>query len=242
MRKNVSRGRLIFTCVWLGIFALAYILWAFYLTAVSNRLVEYEKTRPENEAERVFTDYFLNADPMAFSSYDDVESKYDVRGAAKKFYYDLTYGKRLAFSKHGSAAGIITYSVTADGEEFARFALSADEEGTWELSKIVLTAVPPRELYIRAPRSALVTVNGVLIDGERAVSEYMLAESPVFEGEADKRAMVVYYLTGLFGDPKISVKLTDADVELGLDNEGESNFSAERTYISYLSYLYYGNN
>ena len=242
MRKNVSRGRLIFTCIWLGIFAVAYILWAFYLTAVSNRLAEYEKTHPENEAQRVFTEYFLNADPMTFSSYDDVESKYDVRGAANKFYYDLTYGKALDFSEYGSASGIVTYSVTADGEEFARFALSEDEEGAWKLSKIVLTAAPPHELYIRAPRAAAITVNGVLLDGECAVSEYMLTESPVFGGEAEKRTMVVYYLTGLFADPKLSVKLTDADVELGLDNEGKSNFSAERAYISYLSYLYYGDN
>ncbi len=242
MKNKASRGRLIFTCVWLGIFAVSYIVWAFYLSAVSDRLAEYENSHPENKAERVFNEYFLNADPMNFSSYDDVETKYDVRGSAKDFYYDLTYGKALAFAKHGNAADIITYSVTADGAEFARFTLSEDESGSWQLDEIILTARPERELSVCAPKSAVVTVNGVLLGEEYAVSEYMLADSPIFGGNTDKRAMVTYLLTGLYSEPTLSVKLTESDVQLGLDKENESDFSAEESYISYLSYLHYGNN
>ena len=242
MRKSVSRGRLIFACVWLGIFAVSYILWAFYLSAVSNRLAEYELSHPENEAKRVFTEYFLNADPMEFSSYDDAESKYDVRGSAKDYYYSLTYGKMLAFSECGSADGLITYAVTADGAEFARFVLSENKSGSWKLAKIILTARPSYEVCIRAPKSAVVTVNGILLDGEYAVSEYMLAESPVFDGNAEARVMITYLIKGLYSEPVLSVKLTEGDVQLGLDKENESDFSAEKAYVSYLSYLYYGKN
>lgn len=241
MKKNISRGGLIFTCVWLGIFAVSYIVWAFYLSAVSNRLAEYENTHPEKEAEKVFAEYFLNADPMDFSSYDDAESKYDVRGSSKEYYYDLTYGKPLSFSECGRANGIITYSVTADGTEFARFVLSEKESGEWKFTKILLTARPSYELCIHAPKSAIVTVNGVLLDGEYAVSEYMIADSPVFEGDAEKRIMVTYILKGLYSEPALSVKLTDADVQLGLDKEDSAVFSAEKAYVSYLSHLYYGN-
>ena len=186
MRKNNARGRLIFTCVWLGIFAVAYIVWAFYLSAVSGRLADYEKSHPENEAERVFDEYFLRADPMMFSSYEEVESQYDVRGSARKFYYDITYGKALAFSEYESGPDSVTYSVTADGAEFARFALSKDETGWWKLSKITLTAKPSTELYIRVPQNALVTVNGILLGGECVVSEYTLNDSPVFGGNDEK--------------------------------------------------------
>ncbi len=242
MKKNKARGRFIFTCVWLGIFAVTYIVWAFYLSAVANRLESYERSRPENTAEKIFTEYFLNADPKAFSSYDDVESKYDVRGSASEYYYDLTYGKALAFTEYGAASDLITYSVTADGAEFARFALSKDEAGDWKLSKIILTASPSNEIFINAPKDAVVTVNGVLLDGECAVSEYMIADSPVFGGDVQKRTMITYRLSGLYGDPVLSVKLTASDVQLSLESESASFFSAEKSYVAYLSYLYYGRN
>ena len=242
MRKNTTRGSLIFTCVWLGVFAVAYIVWAFYLSAVTNRLEEYERSRPENEAERVFAEYFLNADPMTFSSYDDVESKYDVRGAAKEYYYNVTCGKELAISECGNVSGLVTYSVTAAGDEFARFVLSKDESGEWKLSKIILSATPSNEYFIKAPKNAIVTVNGVLLDGEYAVSEYMIADSTALGGDAQTRTMVTYRLSGLYGDPVFSVKLTDADVQLSLESEDTTTFSAEKSYIAYLAYIYYGNN
>lgn len=242
MRKNKARGRFVFTCVWLGIFAVTYIVWAFYLSAVAQRLEDYERSRPENTAEKIFTEYFCNADPKNFSSYDDVESKYDVRGSASEYYYSLTYGKALAFTEHDSTSGLVTYSVTADGAEFARFAISKDKEGEWQLSKIILTASPSNEIYINAPKDAVVTVNGVLLDGECAVSEYMIADSPVFGGDAQKRTMITYRLDGLYRDPVLSVKLTASDVQLSLDTEDESFLSAETSYVAYLSYLYYGRN
>ena len=241
MRKNITRGRLVFTCVWLGIFAVAYIVWAFYLSAVSARLTEYENQHPEHEAERVFEEYFLNADPMSFSSYDEVETEYDVRGSSEKYYYELTYGKVLAFSESGKSDVAATYSVTADGCEFAVISLSVDETGAWQLNDIALTAKPSYELYVNAPRSAVVTVNGVLLGGENISGEYMLDDSPVFEGGEEKREMVTYHLSGLFAEPTLSVKLTASDVQLGLDEVSESVFSAENAYVAYLSYLYYGN-
>ena len=240
MKRNASKGRFIFTCIWLGIFAVAYVLWAFFLSTVTDRLEEYERTRPENKAETVFAEYFLDADPMTFSSYDDVESKYDVRGAAKEFYYSLTYGKPLAMSEHDKASGLITYSVTAGGEEFARFVLSQDESGEWTLSRIFLTAAPQNEFYVNAPKDAIVTVNGVLLDGDCAVSEYLIADSPVFGGDEQKRTMVTYRLSGLYGAPVFSVKLTAADVNLSLESESGTLFSAEKSYVAYLSYLCYG--
>ena len=242
MQKNTARGRLIFTCVWLGIFAITYIVWVFYLSSVSNKLEDYEKSRPENTAEKIFTEYFLNVDPMKFSSYDDVESKYDVRGSSSEYYYDLTYGKALAFAEYGATADLVTYSVTADGAEFARFALSMDESGMWKLSKIILTASPSNEIFINAPKDAIVTVNGVLLDGECAVSEYMIADSPVFGGDVQKRTMITYRLNGLYSTPALSVKLTEANVQLSFDSEEGKTFSAEKSYIAYLSYIFYGIN
>lgn len=238
MRRNISRGGLIFTCVWLGVFAIAYTVWAFYLSAVSTRLTEYENQHPEHTAERIFTEYFLNADPMHFTSYDEVETEYDVRGSAKDYYYDLTYGKALAFSESAKADGTASYSVTADGYEFAVISLASDETGNWQLKDITLTAKPSYELYIKAPKSAIVTVNGVLLGGEYISGEYMLDDSPVFEGDAEKRTMVTYLLSGLYAEPMLSVKLTASDVQLGLDEA----FSAEQAYVAYLSYMHYGKN
>lgn len=242
MRKNISRGRLIFTCIWLGIFAVAYVVWAFYLSAVSSRLTEYENQHPEHAAQRVFDEYFLNADPMSFSSYDDVETRYDVRGSSMDYYYALTYGKVLAFSEIGKEDGAAVYEVTADGEQFANIVLSRDDSGAWRLKEILLTARPSYEIYINAPKSAVVTVNGVLLDGSCAVSEYLLDDAPVFEGDSEKRAMVTYRLSGLYAEPTLSVKLTESDVQLGLDEVDGSTVSAEKTYVAYLSRLYYGNN
>ena len=54
--------------------------------------------------------------------------------------------------------------------------------------------------------------------------------------------MITYRLDGLYSDPVLSVKLTASDVQLSLDTEDESFFSAETSYVAYLSYLYYGRN
>lgn len=242
MKKNPSRGRVAFTCIWLAIFAISYTLWAFFLYNISETLEEYERSLPENEAQRVFAEYFLNADSMKFSSYDDVESQYDVRGSASKYYYDLTYGKALALTEYDTTSELATYSVTVDDTEFARFALSKDESGEWKLSKIILTSTPANEFLINAPKDAIVTVNGVLLGGECAVSEYMIADSPIFGADAQKRTMVTYRLSGLFSDPVFSVKLTSTDVQLSLEQSDDAILSAEKSYIAYLSYIYYGSN
>lgn len=247
MRKNLARGRLIFACVWLGIFAVSYILWAFFLSSITGKLVEYESLHPENEAKKVFTEYFVNADPNCFSSYDEkAESRYDVKGSSAKYFCDLTYGKELSFSPLGEEAdGKRTFAVLADGEEFARFVLKKEESdrysfGVWTLDGIKLTARPAYELRITAPKSAVVTVNGVLLEDSYAVSEYMLDDAPYFGGDTAARVMVEYKISGLYREPSVSASLSGAGVQLGLDREHASGFSAERAYISYLSYLHYG--
>ena len=247
MRKSIARGRLIFACVWLGIFAVSYIVWAFYLSSVTSRLAEYEALHPEHEAERVFTEYFLEADPMKFSTYDaDVESKYDISGSSAKFFSDLTYGKVLSLAELAREVdGTRTYAVCADGSEFARIVLIKEKSeaysyDVWSLSEIILTARPAYELRITAPKAAAVVLNGVLLDSGYAVSEYMLADSPCFEGNDAARVMVEYKISGLYAEPDVSVSLTEAGVQLGLDREDASNHTSDRSYVSYISYLYYG--
>ena len=60
MKKGLSRGGMIFAVVWLSIFALAFVLWAFYLGVVNDRLAEYESIQFSRVAEGIFDEYFLN--------------------------------------------------------------------------------------------------------------------------------------------------------------------------------------
>ena len=196
MKKNITRSGLVFTCVWLAIFAVAYIIWTFFLSSLTAKLAEYEYSHPENEAQKVFTQYFLNTDPMHFSSYDDVETKYDVQGSAQKYYYDLTYGKAFAFAECERTEEAVTYAVTADGLEFARIVLVESDTGAWEYDKIILTARPSNEILINVPKLAVVTVNGVILDENYAASEYMLPESAIYGEDVEKRTMVTYCLQG----------------------------------------------
>ena len=57
MKKRLTRGGMIFSVVWLSIFAVAFISWAFYLDIVNDRLAEYESIQLHRVAERVFNEY-----------------------------------------------------------------------------------------------------------------------------------------------------------------------------------------
>ena len=91
MKKGLTRGGLIFATVWLGIFAVAFLVWAIYLGHINNRLAEYESVQPKHEAERIFKEYFLYADVADMIGYEEnFYSEYDKKGAPEKAISTLT--------------------------------------------------------------------------------------------------------------------------------------------------------
>ena len=99
INKGMTRGRLIFICVWLGIFAVAFLLWALLLGEVSNLLTEYEGVQPEYEAEEGFESYFATADAATIAGY--VKKGFVKEGATYEELAAATGMPAEAFAEKG---------------------------------------------------------------------------------------------------------------------------------------------
>ena len=127
MNKGLTRGGLIFTTAWLGIFAVAFLAWAIYLGNINARLAEYESIQPSRAAESIFNEYFLNAELADMIEYEEgFYSEYDRKSAPQKALSDLLDGKKLSYKAENSAL----YNVYADGEMIAQFTLKPHRDVT----------------------------------------------------------------------------------------------------------------
>jgi hypothetical protein len=238
----MTRGRLIFTCVWLAVFAVAFLLWAFVLGEVSNLLTEYEGVQPEYEAQAIFDSYFAEADAATIAGYDKYNnSSYDTEGAAGVYLASLLKGKSINYVPVlSSDSSVKAYAVVVDGVQFASFTLVKGDEKTeklgiskWTLGTIDVKIEPVCGVSVFAPKSAIVKVNGIPLTEEYREGDYIeLGEAVYFPaGDADARMMANYYIDDLFVDPVVTVESADGSVSYGLEYDKEkSAYNAEYSY------------
>lgn len=245
MKKGLTRGGLIFATVWLGIFAIAFLVWAIYLGFINERLAEYESIQPKHEAERVFNEYFLNSDASDMIGYEEnFYSEYDKAGAPEKAIASLTDGKKLSYKAETRAI----YSVYADGEVIAQFTLKGHPDKTPllgahkpVLDKIDFLIEPEFEVVVIAPKIAVVMVNGKEITENMIEGDPILLDSVEYFPNDVARVMVKYRISGLFAEPTVSVESADGKVKYVLEQMDEPGvYSAEKSYVSYLQNAYYG--
>ncbi len=245
MKKGLTRGGLIFVTAWLGIFAVAYLAWAIYLSNINKRLAEYESVQPKRAAERIFNECFLYADTSEMIELEEgFYSEYDKQGAPEKAISDLLDGKKLSYKAENNAL----YSVYADGEMIAQFTLIPHREttpliGAHEptLGEIDFWIKPHLDVTVIAPKGSIVKVNG------KPLPENMISGDPIYLENAEyfpndaAREMVSYRIEGLFAEPTVSVESADGAIRYGVElNRNTNIYSAEYSYISYLRDAYYG--
>lgn len=242
INKGMTRGRLIFICVWLGIFAVAFLLWALLLGEVSELLTEYEGVQPEYEAEEVFESYFATADAATIAGYDKYDnSSYDVEGSAGTYLASLLKGKKINYVPVlSSDSNTKAYAVVVDGVQFASFTLVKGETKTeklgiseWTLGTIDVKIEPVCGVSVFAPKSATVKVNGIPLTDEYREGDYVELDEAVYfpADDADARMMANYYIDDLFVDPVVTVESADGSVSYGLEYDKEkSAYNAEYSY------------
>ena len=250
IKKEMTRGSVIFISVWLGIFALAFILWAVLLGAVGSLLSEYESVQPFYEAEEVFNEYFLNADSATIAGYDEYKlSQYDKDGSVAAYLESVIRGKQFTYVPVlSSSSDVKTYIVKADGTQFATFTLVKSEEVTeslglsqWKLGNIDIKISPACGVNVFAPKNAVVKVNGVILTDEYREGDYVELKEEVYfpEDDADSRLMANYFIDGLFVEPSVTVENADGSVVYGLEfDKKNSAYSAEYAYRVLLADAY----
>lgn len=241
-RREFTRGRLIFTCVWLAIFAVAFLLWAFFLGEVTNMLEEYEGVQPKYKAEEIFNSYFADADAAVIVEYDEYDlSAYDKENAARDYLASVIDGKKITYSPViSSDSAVKTYAVAADGVQFASFTLVESEEKTeilgmseWKLGEIDIRINPVCGVSVYAPKNAVVKVNGVVLTAEYLEGDFIELEEAVYfpENDPDSRLMANYYIDGLFADPAVTVESADGSIGYTLEYDKENSaYNAEHAY------------
>ena len=245
MKKGLTRGGLIFATVWLGIFAVTFLVWAIYLGHINNRLAEYESVQPKHEAERIFNEYFLYADVADMIGYEEnFYSEYDKKGAPEKAISTLIDGKTLSYKEENRAL----YSVYADGEIIAQFTLKGSEEKTPllgarmpVLDEIDFLIKPNLDVTVIAPKNATVKVNGKAVGADMIEGEPAFLDNAEYFPNDEARMMVTYRICGLFTEPTVSVESADGSIRYGVELNRETYiYSAEYSYTSYLRDAYYG--
>lgn len=240
MKKSMTRGSLIFTCVWLGIFAVAFFSWAFYLGEYSKLLAEYESIQKDRTAEEIFIGHFRVPGAKEMAEYcADIVSPYDKDGAAEDAISALIDGKTITYEPEDDG---YTYAVLADGEKFAYFTLIETKESDsvlgyspLELGEIGILLEPAVDVVIFAPKSAVVKVNRKTVGDECREGDYVVLDG-ANHSDPEALKMAYYRISGLFTDPAVTVESHDGSVKFGLDfDKGTSTYSAEYSYRTYLT-------
>ena len=187
-QSGMPRGRLIFICTWLGIFAVTFIIWALFLGGISKDLAKYEEYQPIYAAEAVFREHFSDASAEELMAYADITiSEYDTEEAVLKCLKSLIFEKDLTYRQKSSDS--TCFEVLSSGVVFAEFTVVTDEStkelfGThgYKLGEITVSFPPESKAIIIAPKSAVVKVNGKVLGEEYRVGEYReLADAVYFQ-------------------------------------------------------------
>lgn len=250
-QRTMPRGRLIFICTWLGIFAVTFLIWALFLGGITKDLAKYEGYQPIYAAEEVFHEYFADADASELMQYAKLDfSEYDTEEAALNYLESLVSGKELIYREKTADETGVYYEVSSSGVPFAEFSVVTDEDSKeifgahgYKLGEIRISIAPTFNAVIIAPKNAVIKVNGKAIGEEHRKGEYReLADAVYFpDDDPDARLMAEYHIEGLFAAPSVSVTNSEGNIVYGVDyNKSSGVFDTEYSYLTILSEIYNG--
>ncbi len=250
-QKGMTRGRLIFICVWLGIFAVSYLIWALFLGGVTKDLAKYEEYQPIYAADAAFREYFTEEDAETIAGYSVFTlSEYDRADAVVKRIESIIDGKALTYREVSSDENGARYEVMAGGTAFAGFTVEEDEDSKelfgrkgYTIGEVFLLIEPESEANIIAPKNALVKVNGIILGEDKRVGEYLELEDAEYfpEDDEDARLMAVYHIDGLFTAPEVVVTNHEGNIVYGVEfDRTNSVYDTEYAYRNVLSEIFNG--
>lgn len=250
-RNGMPRGRLIFICTWLGIFAVTFLIWAVFLGGINKDLAKYEGYQPVYAADEVFREYFVDAQAADLIQYAQLDlSDYDTDEAALECLDNLISGKELSYSEKNAEGEEVRYAVLSSGASFAEFSLVPNEDskeifGThgYKLGEIKVYIEPSFNAIIFAPKGAIVNVNGKVLGAEYRVGEYReLADAVYFpDDDPDARFMAEYHVEGLFAAPSVIVTNAAGNIVYGVEfNKTSGVYDTEYSYRTILSEIFNG--
>lgn len=250
-RNGMPRGRLIFICTWLGIFAVTFLIWAVFLGGINKDLAKYEGYQPVYAADEVFREYFVDAQAADLIQYAQLDlSDYDTDEAALECLDNLISGKELSYSEKNAEGEEVRYAVLSSGASFAEFSLVPNEDSKeifgahgYKLGEIKVYIEPSFNAIIFAPKGAIVNVNGKVLGAEYRVGEYReLADAVYFpDDDPDARFMAEYHVEGLFAAPSVIVTNAAGNIVYGVEfNKTSGVYDTEYSYRTILSEIFNG--
>ena len=250
-RNGMPRGRLIFICTWLGIFAVTFLIWAVFLGGINKDLAKYEGYQPVYAADEVFREYFVDAQAADLIHYAQLDlSDYDTDEAALECLENLISGKELSYSEKNAEGEEVLYAVLSSGASFAEFSLVPNEDSKeifgahgYKLGEIKVYIEPSFNAIIFAPKGAIVNVNGKVLGAEYRVGEYReLADAVYFpDDDPDARFMAEYHVDGLFAAPSVTVTNAAGNIVYGVEfNKNSGVYDTEYSYRTILSEIFNG--
>ncbi len=250
-QNGITRGRLIFICVWLGIFAVSYLVWALILGGINKDLAIYEEYQPIYAADEAFREYFADEDAETLAGYSLLAlSEYDGEDAAIKCIEALIAGKELSYREISSDENGARYEVMANGKVFAGFTVEEDEDSKeifgrrgYTIGEVYLLIEPEFEANIIAPKNGIVRVNGIILGDEKRVGDYIELEDAEYfpEDDADARLMAVYHIDGLFAAPEVVVTNLEGNISYGVEyDRTNSAYDTEYAYRTVLFEIHNG--
>ena len=248
-QSGMPRGRLIFICTWLGIFAVAFLIWALFLGGISKDLAKYEEYQPIYAADAVFREHFADVSAEELMAYADITvSEYDTEEAVLKCLKSLIFEKELTYRQKGS--DITRYEVIASGVAFAEFTVVTDDSTKeifgshgYKLGEITVSFPPESKAIIIAPKNAVVKVNGKVLGEEYRVGEYReLADAVYFpDDDPDSRFMAEYHIGQLYAAPAVTVTDIEGKTVYGVEySKTSSVYDTEYSYRSILEAKFNG--
>lgn len=247
-RRRSRRGLSKFFTVWCIVFAAVAVVWAAGLLFVRRALEEYEATRPQYEAERIFEERFKNRTSEELAEYADTEvSAFEDEGSAGRYLAGLIGGGDLSYREViGTDSTVKTYAVSSGDITFGSFTVGEGSEETRmfkfkypELKGISVHLTPVYGVSVFAPALADVTVNGVKLDSGCTDGKPVILDDDVYfpEDNDEYRVMVNYAVAGLFETPRVMIKMPGRDgktLEPAVSADGTA-YDAELAYRSLLA-------
>lgn len=251
MNNGMTKGRLIFICTWLGIFAVSFLIWAAVLGGVTKDLAKYEEYQPVYAADEAFREYFMEEDAETISGYSTpTVSEYDKADAVRTYIEDILSRGELACREISSEDEVTRYEVMAGGKVFAGFTIIEDEDSReifgrrgYTIGDVYLLIEPEYEANIIAPKNAVVKVNGVVVGEEKRVGEYKELEDAEYfpADDPDARLMAVYHVDGLYSAPEITVTNAAGNIAYGVEfDRTNSVYDTEYAYRTVLFEIFNG--
>ncbi|MBQ4140949.1 MAG: hypothetical protein IJD70_06395 [Clostridia bacterium] len=250
-KKGMTRGRLAFICTWLAIFAAAFLIWAFYLGKVTNELMEYDAKHPAYTAEEVFKEYFDGSDAEKIASCGKYSlSEYEDYDDVIKKIESMLEGKTVTYKETSFDENEARYEVLAGDVAFAAFTLKENEESDsafgrreYVLSGMELLLAPDCVANIRAPKNAIVKLNGIALGKDHMIGDYIeLDDAEYFPvDDPDSRLMVLYRVEGLYASPEVIVTNPEGNITYGVEYDRiNSVYDTEFSYRTILEDIFNG--